>query len=280
MSHSQGLVQRQRAPQLTHVTNNDDDWTGISDAAARRKRQNRLNVRAYRKRKAGASHVEVLPPAPHWNGAQQSIVLRTPTSSSTGTPLLPRDVPTCHSISTVTFPLSSDHLITLVQFNVLRGSVTNRQLLDKLPCLDSQVYNTFHPTDLHYFPVLCASDLQGLPPALHPTTLQCTILHPHWIDMFPHPRARDNLITATGHYDPHDLWIDVIGGLFQGFTKNEVSGFLVWSTPWHWEGWEMSEAFIDKWGWMLEGCEDLLEATNKWRAGRNEGKIAIHKASL
>jgi hypothetical protein len=28
---------------------NEDDWTGLTDAAARRKRQNRLNVRAYRK---------------------------------------------------------------------------------------------------------------------------------------------------------------------------------------------------------------------------------------
>jgi hypothetical protein len=27
----------------------EDDWTGLTDAAARRKRQNRLNVRAYRK---------------------------------------------------------------------------------------------------------------------------------------------------------------------------------------------------------------------------------------
>jgi hypothetical protein len=27
----------------------EDDWTGLTDAAARRKRQNRLNVRAHRK---------------------------------------------------------------------------------------------------------------------------------------------------------------------------------------------------------------------------------------
>jgi hypothetical protein len=27
----------------------EDDWTGLRDAASRRKRQNRLNVRAYRK---------------------------------------------------------------------------------------------------------------------------------------------------------------------------------------------------------------------------------------
>jgi len=31
------------------AVNREDDWTGLTDAAARRKRQNRLNVRAYRK---------------------------------------------------------------------------------------------------------------------------------------------------------------------------------------------------------------------------------------
>ncbi|KAK1458556.1 hypothetical protein CCUS01_09220 [Colletotrichum cuscutae] len=34
----------------------DDDWSGLRDQAERRKRQNRLNVRAYRKRKALELH--------------------------------------------------------------------------------------------------------------------------------------------------------------------------------------------------------------------------------
>jgi hypothetical protein len=40
--------QRQRAPQLIEAINPDDDWSGITNATARRKRQNRLNVRALR----------------------------------------------------------------------------------------------------------------------------------------------------------------------------------------------------------------------------------------
>jgi hypothetical protein len=93
--------------------------------------------------------------------------------------------------------------------------------------------------------------------------------------MFPHPRIRDNLIMAAGQFDPHDLWMDVVGGLFKGFTSDDVSGFLVWNTPWHWEGWEMSEAFVKKWRWALEGCGDLLEATNRWRDRRGEDRIVI-----
>lgn len=34
---------------LKQAVDSEDDWTGVTDGAARRKRQNRLNVRAYRK---------------------------------------------------------------------------------------------------------------------------------------------------------------------------------------------------------------------------------------
>jgi len=34
---------------LKQAIDREDDWTGLTDAASRRKRQNRLNVRAYRK---------------------------------------------------------------------------------------------------------------------------------------------------------------------------------------------------------------------------------------
>jgi hypothetical protein len=34
---------------LKQAVDSEDDWTGITDGATRRKKQNRLNVRAYRK---------------------------------------------------------------------------------------------------------------------------------------------------------------------------------------------------------------------------------------
>jgi hypothetical protein len=48
MAQSQAQVQRQQVPRLANLLKHDDDWTGLSDAAERRKRQNRLNVRAHR----------------------------------------------------------------------------------------------------------------------------------------------------------------------------------------------------------------------------------------
>ncbi|KAJ3552688.1 hypothetical protein NPX13_g11055 [Xylaria arbuscula] len=45
-------IQVARMPQLAEAIRKEDDWTGTTDAAARRRAQTRLNTRAYRKRKA------------------------------------------------------------------------------------------------------------------------------------------------------------------------------------------------------------------------------------
>ncbi len=42
-------IQIEKMAQLAEAVDPDDDWTGLTDAAIRRKRQNRLNVRAYSK---------------------------------------------------------------------------------------------------------------------------------------------------------------------------------------------------------------------------------------
>ncbi|KAF4205841.1 hypothetical protein CNMCM5878_006543 [Aspergillus fumigatiaffinis] len=53
-------IQLASMPQLAEAITRKDDWTGITDAAARRRAQTRLNTRAYRKRKAlGAKEAEV-----------------------------------------------------------------------------------------------------------------------------------------------------------------------------------------------------------------------------
>lgn len=96
--------------------------------------------------------------------------------------------------------------------------------------------------------------------------------HGDWIDLFPCPEGRDRLIRAAGTFDEDELWADCIGGLYEGFPDDEVErrGIIAWSPPWNITGWEMSEGFLRKWGWLFKGLPGALEATNRWRMEKGE----------
>ncbi|KAF2727858.1 hypothetical protein EJ04DRAFT_127798 [Polyplosphaeria fusca] len=265
--------------QLAEARSMEDDWTGTKDAAARRRAQTRLNTRAYRKRRALVKKTEAsrtISDAPIkseslvecWDVACQS-VFTVPTSRlqqlyNAKNPLLPDSL--ILEQSSTMFPLSSDHLITLLQFNALRALAINRDLIScilatPLKCNEEVIHVVPYPKT----PRL-------LPSTLLPTHLQQTVPHGDWIDLFPCPEGRDYLIRAAGTFDEDELWADCIGGLFEGFPDDEIErrGIIAWSPPWDIGGWEMSEGFLEKWGWLAEGFTGLLEATNRWRTERGE----------
>jgi hypothetical protein len=165
--------------------------------------------------------------------------------------------------------LSTDHLITLLAFNVLRGCITNRQILSNTPaplgtCSSAPSFLPLPPTHL-------------LPPSLYPTSLQLSTPHATWIDIIPDPTWRDNLILAAGTFDEDSLWSDCVGGLFEGFPDEEVGerGVVAWSPVWDVSGWEVSEGFWNRWGWSFAGCGEILKATNRWRMGRGEKALVF-----
>jgi hypothetical protein len=172
----------------------------------------------------------------------------------------------------IIFPLSTDHLITLLQFNVLRACITNRLLI---PRRKDQCGHGCSKAAMHVSPV--PSYPQEMPESLYPTLLQRTIPHEEWIDIIPHPRWRDNLLLAIGTFDEGALWSDTIGGLFEGFPDSEVEhrGIIAWSPPWHFSGYEVTEGFLRRWGWSFKGCEDALETTNMWRSKRGEEPLVL-----
>jgi len=193
---------------------------------------------------------------------------------SIGSPLISQESETANPFlasgrapARIIFPLSSDHLITLLQFNVLRAYIINRHLIS--PLIPSST-DGCSSSALHVLPTPLLP--QEIPPSLHPTFLQRTIPHEDWIDIVPHPTWRDNIILAIGSFDEDELWSDTIGGLFEGFPASEIEqrGVIAWSPPWDVSGWEISEGFWRKWGWSFKGCEDVLKATNRWREKRGE----------
>ncbi|KFA80846.1 hypothetical protein S40288_08526 [Stachybotrys chartarum IBT 40288] len=276
---SEARIQLAPMPQLAEAMSRDDDWTGTKDAAARRRAQTRLNTRAYRKRKALAKKAQELTATTGtlvasetlvecWDNEQQSVStvpesrlkrLYTPSN-----PLLPSR----HRKQqlNVVFPLCPDHLITLLQFNALRALAVNRTLISGI--LTTPLDCDGEVTHIVSYP----AKPELVPSALLPTLLQQTVPHGDWVDLFPDPEGRDRLIRATGTFDEDELWADCIGGLYEGYPDDEIErrGIVAWSPPWDISGWEMSEGFLRKWGWLFRGLPGVLEATNRWRVERGE----------
>jgi hypothetical protein len=207
-----------------------------------------------------------------WNNGNQSISVipasRVKQLYNSKHPLLPdKSRKRSNREFQLIFPLSLDHLITLLQFNALRALAVNRSLVTgimvtPLDCNEEEI--------IHVVP--CPTHPELMPPALLPTILQQTVPHGDWVDLFPCPEGRDMLIRASGTFDADELWADCIGGLYEGFPDDEIEkrGIVAWSPPWDIRGWEMSEGFVRKWWWVFGGLDRGLEATNRWRVQRGE----------
>jgi hypothetical protein len=114
------------------------------------------------------------------------------------------------------------------------------------------------------------------------------------MDLFPSPAMRDNLITLSmmGIVDEDELCADLVGDAFddeecrgnaksstlgnEGETGSGRSGLIAWNNPWDVSGWEITEGFVKKWGFLLKGCPELLEHTNRWRAVRDEEPLVVN----
>lgn len=189
--------------------------------------------------------------------------------------LIPPTIPYINSttdlstIGPITFPISLDHrLITLIQYNVLRAMLINMTVLSLYDMMPEECGAAFA---LYCLP----PPPHEVPPSLRPTLLQQTSPHPVWIGIAPDPAMRDNLIRNHGRFDEDDFCCDLSGGLYEGFDDIERRGMIAWSDPWSPDGWEVTEGFARKWGFLLKGCTQLALATNRWRAARGEEPLVF-----
>ncbi|KAL1866706.1 hypothetical protein Daus18300_006650 [Diaporthe australafricana] len=166
------------------------------------------------------------------------------------------------------------HLPILVRINILNAVARNATALGfpiEMLCHDEAVspFNQQGP-HLPSAPV----PLPSCPATLRPTPLQLAMAHHPWIDLFPVPRMRDNVLRAValGLLDEDELCADLVN-TDEGHT--EGPSLIVWGESWDPSGWEATVPFVRKWGWLMQGCPELLVATNAWRERRGERRLGF-----
>jgi len=167
------------------------------------------------------------------------------------------------------YPISRDHLLPLVEYNVFRASCTNILILGYSHLFQN---SCGFRGSVPVFPNPYQGD--NIPVSLRPTPLQQLTIYPDWIDIIPSPRMRDNAIGTLHLFTHSELVADLLGGLV-GRPSNINSGLLVWSNPWEPSGWELTEGFIRKWAFLVQGCTDLVQSTNRWRNLRGEEPLTL-----
>ncbi|KAF2137079.1 uncharacterized protein K452DRAFT_362116 [Aplosporella prunicola CBS 121167] len=257
----------------------EDDWSGLSDPARRRKIQNRLHQRAWRRRRAHHKLDQ------HQQDATTSTTLTAATAERPGQ----------HRTTTCTLSASSallmlsrfgarayaaylagdprtDLLLSLVQFNVLRALMQNNAALGFdlgwLACDAESVFCASATTTT----TPPAQPAQPAPPHLRPTPLQLTTPHHPWIDLLPSPAMRNNILALGADYDDTALCAALVE--FGADEPRERAGLVAWGAdPADPAGWEVGEEFARLWGWVVWGAWDVCCATNMWRERRGERKL-------
>ncbi|KAF6840992.1 hypothetical protein CMUS01_03712 [Colletotrichum musicola] len=299
-------------PRLVELRDPSEDWTGVTSTAERRKLQNRLNQRARRRRNQKTKQESPTDQGPEKDAMIKKEA--SPTNEDEGIRTLiaaypskqtkQRTTPSASIICELGDPKTRSmldkfaqeayedyvrgqpcpsYLTTLVRVNVFHAMVRNADVLG----FDTAwlTYEAVSPFNQHG-PGLSASkttpifrDGVSCPENMRPTPLQLAVEHHPWIDFFPHPRMRDNFLRVVAemgedYVDEDDMCRDIVDvGAGAGV---EEAALIVWGEPWDPRGWEATESFLRKWGWLLAGCTEMLEGTNYWRQKRGLRKLKFY----
>ncbi|KAK3615912.1 hypothetical protein LTR56_026309 [Elasticomyces elasticus] len=278
---------------ITAVVN--ENWRGKNDPTERRRIQNRLNQRAFRQRqREGQSPKQYKPRSMSGSVREESSDDeaeddededddKSTDSSNSGSVVTPAAMShrplTYHDPRAVSAPAANqprgvtdaksgqvwDELAQLINRNLMQAAVHNTTALG----IEATALQT---GALIYTPR--PSSRTSLPAALTPVELQYRVAHDSIIDIIPCARLRHNVLYAIANGQINATaftrCIRGSGAMEQSNGSWQRSGMVVWSSPEHVGSWELSESFVRRWAPLLQGCEDLIAATNAWRSKRGE----------
>lgn len=160
----------------------------------------------------------------------------------------------------------TDLLLTLIRFNIFRALIENTSSIGfNSEWLEYDAISPFYR--VKEIGRLGEADY---PRYLRPTILQQTVEHHPWIDLFPLPQMRDNILRSGDSFDDTPLCLDLVEN---HQCPGQWSGLIVWTDPWDPYSWEVTEEFLKKWAWVIQDCWELFDSTNQWRVRRGERKL-------
>ena len=165
----------------------------------------------------------------------------------------------------------ADHRMKLIQLNTINAFTRNAAALGYT--FDWLICEAISPFGRYPHKIRLGQEASSIPPmpsSLAPTKAQMSTTHHPWLDLLPLPRMRDNFLLATSALSAEEeqrLFDDI---LESGGGKREWTGLVVWGEPWDPASWEVTLPFMRNWGWLLQGCPEMIVSTNRWRAQRGE----------
>ncbi|KAL7921482.1 hypothetical protein ACQKWADRAFT_321322 [Trichoderma austrokoningii] len=260
---------------------------------ARRKIQNRVNQRAFRSRareqKAadgafrvhrwriddGSDKMPALKPEGASKEAKEKSALsdqpsraKEPNNDTHARALAPTSAATATASAwqNLRHCLLSEHLLHLIHFNVLRGLSINKKVL--MPSTFRECSSPPSVTLRRILPHMPDERILTalrFPENLAPTRLQLARAHSSWIDVFPFPEMRDNLIRYENYFSHAEFLTDLLGslnclegacdlprnrmmpGCKDGDDAHDRRGLILWGEPYQRDSWEVMPGFLRKW---------------------------------
>ena len=199
--------------------------------------------------------------------------------------------------------LSADNLLHLIHYNTFRGLCSNKYILGTAtvswePETQPEQFDKAFPGFSVVLPFA-----PGLPSNLNPSESQMKILHSTWINLIPFTAMRENLIRWETFFDHKTFAQDLVGDvahpdLFSQprYTRLEMpvkanyllsgdedddevtanrKGWILWGEPYDVNSWEVTPGFLRKWAWAMQGCEELILSSNRWRRIRGEDPLCF-----